>query len=196
MQTIRTFIAVELPSSIQEQLDNLTFRLKGTGNMPVRWTPAKNIHLTLQFLGDTPDSKIAQLSQLLMDVAASFHSFTISLNGIGAFPNKNRPRIIWIGVQAPPELYALQKMIEENSKSMGFETEDRRFSPHLTLGRVVKETSSQQISVLSSLLTNIHIEDLGTMNVESISLIKSDLNPSGAVYKNLFNARLINENIP
>ena len=97
-ETIRTFIAVELPQEIQDGLQKLQSDLR-TSMPDVRWTKHSNIHLTLKFLGDVQVSRIDSISRILGDVADQFSPFTMSLAGIGAFPNSRKPRIVWAGIE-------------------------------------------------------------------------------------------------
>jgi len=186
-ETIRTFIAVELPQEIQDRLGQLQSDFKVS--MPdVRWTKYGNIHLTLKFLGDVPLSKIDKIGEALREVAAKFPAFTMSLADIGAFPNSRKPRIVWVGVQkGVDELKEIAKAIDSSMKRLGFPPEKRRFSPHLTVGRI---RHLKNPTAMTEALDKSAVGELGKFTVERISLIKSQLDPAGSIYTTIKEARL------
>ena len=192
MNLLRAFIAVEIPRDIQEVVCNATLPLqKGIGSA-IRWVPMENMHLTLTFLGDVSPSKIEMLSEMLRSEASLFDCFDQSLSGLGSFPNPKRPRVIYIGIQAPATLDALQRGIESASRRLGYESRERAFSPHLTIGRArhaSRVTTSEQQSIRRA-LEETRIDLLGTARVDSVHLYRSDLKPTGSVYTRLYSAPL------
>ena len=188
---MRTFIAVEIPFSIQKSIQYQVDQLRNLiGESPVRWVPAKNIHLTLKFLGDVSQADVDVINEIIRIEAQTHPSFDISIGGLGSFPNSKRTRVLWIKIQAPTELEALQREIESACTRAGFRPEIRPFSPHLTIGRVRRGvTSSDQLNI-HKVLSEIKIDSLGTARVDSIHLFKSELKPSGAIYSKLFSAPL------
>lgn len=189
MSLLRTFIAIELPQTIQEAIARETDGLRRQVKRGlVRWVAAQSIHLTLRFLGDTVSSSLGQIEQMLARQTAQFRPMEIKVGGFGAFPK--RPRVFWIGVQAPGELSTLQRRIESLAQSAGFEAETRPYSPHLTVGRVSQKVSSSEMQALRSTLEAVRIGELGSFTAEAIHLIRSDLRPEGAVYTTLFSAPL------
>ena len=190
MSLLRAFIAVEIPLELREAVCRATLSLqKGVGSS-VRWVPMENMHLTLKFLGDVSPSNIEILSQMLHAEADHFNCFDLYLNGLGSFPNPKRPRVIYIGIQAPTTLEALQRGIESSSRRLGYESEERGFSPHLTIGRVRQNVTSADQQALRRALEATRIDSLGTARVDSLHLYKSDLKPSGSVYTRLYSAPL------
>jgi RNA 2',3'-cyclic 3'-phosphodiesterase len=189
---IRAFIAIELSPGILQELDTLCQRLKREmGDGTVRWVPAKNIHLTLKFLGDAPFIKIDTIKEILRTKASLFSSFSISIGQIGAFPSIHKPRVIWVGVQAPGGLIQLYEEIELGMELLGFAREDRPFSAHLTIGRLMKNANSGELKAVSRVLSEANVGILGTDLVEKVNLFKSDLKPTGAVYTCLYTAPLL-----
>jgi len=186
-ETIRTFIAVELSQEIQDRLGQLQSDFKVS--MPdVRWTKYSNIHLTLKFLGDVPLSKIDKIGEALREVAVQFPAFTMSLAGIGAFPNSRKPRIVWAGVKkGADELKEIASSIDLSMKRLGFPPEKRRFSPHLTVGRI---RHLKNPAAMTEALDKSAVGELGEFTVERISLIKSQLDPAGSIYTTIKEARL------
>ena len=127
-ETIRTFIAVELPREIQERLRQLQGDF-GTSLPDVRWTRYGNIHLTLKFLGDVEVSRVDKIRDSLIDVARQFSSFKMNLAGMGAFPNSRKPRIVWVGVEKGADrLVEIARSIESSMEKLGFQREKRPFS--------------------------------------------------------------------
>jgi 2'-5' RNA ligase len=191
MAVFRAFIPIELPEDMQDRLDQVISHLKE--NLPevhVRWVPAKNIHLTLKFLGDVSDANYEILTKILMAEAATHRSFEFSIGGLGAYPNNRRPRVIWVGVQAPNEMLMLQRGIDAETARLGYASEKREFSPHLTLGRVSRNASARDIRSISQLLDKSEVGFLGVARVDEICLYRSELKPGGAVYTRLFTAQL------
>jgi 2'-5' RNA ligase len=190
-ELIRAFIAIELPQAIQQQLGGLLAALQRQLPGPlVRWVPASNIHLTLKFLGDVSTANIGALADLLSAVAAPHSAFEISVGGLGAFPNSARPRLLWVGVNAPPDLAALQRAIDQQAARLGFPAEARPFSPHLTLGRVRRDPSPADLGRLAALLAATRVGSLGLAPVTAVHLFRSDLKPGSPVYTRLFSAPL------
>ncbi len=117
MSLLRAFIAVELPLEIRQTVCAATSTLRNEIGALVRWIPIENMHLTLKFLGDVSPSNVELLSQMLRAEMDLFNCFDLRLNGLGSFPNLKRPRVLYIGIQAPAALEALQRGIESASQS-------------------------------------------------------------------------------
>jgi len=193
MDAVRTFIAIELPGWMQNRLAEVIKRLKKLGATGVRWMPSHNIHLTLKFLGEISPANLETLSSLIRAEASRQDPFEVSVSGLGTFPNSRRPRVIWVGVQAPPALSTLQANIEAETRRLGYAAEERGFSPHLTLGRVLQNASNQEIQRIGEILTTADVKELGRVTVESITLFRSDLQPSGSIYTPLSTAQFAHQ---
>lgn len=187
MEKIRTFIAIELDESIQDGLTELQEQLKGkVPRDSVRWVRPDGIHLTLKFLGDVPVNQIEEITRALQKSCQGFAPFSLSCARLGCFPDLKRPRVVWVGIQEETGTLAqLQRAVEENVAPLGYSTEKREFSPHLTLGRIQKRVGSGDLRRLGELVGASEIGILGQMEVRSIHLMRSDLRPSGAVYTRL-----------
>ena len=188
MGLLRAFIAVELPHEIQQAIQKATANFRQTTGSLIRWVPPGNMHLTLKFLGDISPTNMDMLTQMLRVEADSSHCFDIHVSGFGSFPSLRRPRVLYIGIQAPAGLEALQRGVESASRRLGYESEDRAFSPHLTIGRVKQDATPSDQQKIRQALEHFHIDSLGTARVDSVHLFKSDLKPSGSVYTKLFSA--------
>jgi len=192
MSVIRAFIAIDLSPEIRNQLDELLQNYRAQlPNIPIRWVAAQNIHLTLKFLGDVSVSNLSLLTEMIQKEISSHHQFDISVGGSGAFPNLRQPRVVWVGVEAPPELTMIQNGIEVTTARLGYLLEERPFSPHLTLGRVSRNASSQDVKAISKALESTRVGFLGATCVEKVHLYRSDLQPTGAVYTQIFSSSLI-----
>ncbi len=175
---LRCFIAIELSEEVKKNIDIAVSILRAK-NADVKWIPSENMHLTLKFLGKTPEELLPEIKENLSGVAASHRPFYIRIYGAGAFPNTRYPRVIWIGIIDSDELKALQEEIEESMEALGFKKEDRPFSPHLTVGRV---RSPKGKEMLMEELATFKKMDFGNIEVKNISIIKSELKPTGAQY--------------
>lgn len=199
MSLVRAFIAIDISPEIRTAIDKQTASLRNAlGPSLMRWVPTKNVHLTLKFLGEISAKNIEILTQLL-DVEASQHEvFEIHFGGMGTFPNAKRPRVFWIGIQAPQELLSLQRGIEAATTKLGYPVDKRAFSPHLTIARVNKNIKPHGREKIREVLREAHAGTLGSIQVKAVHLYKSDLKPSGAVYTQLHLARLamIQDEIP
>lgn len=192
MSVIRAFIAIDLSLDIQHRLDDVLQNYKSQlANIPIRWVAATNIHLTLKFLGDVSLSNLNILTDMIQAEISAHHQFDISVGGSGAFPNIHQPRVIWVGVEAPPALNAIQNGIETTTTRLGYTREERAFSPHLTLGRVSRNATSQDVKAISKVLEVTRVGFLGATCVEKVYLYRSDLQPTGAVYTQIFSSSLI-----
>lgn len=183
---LRCFIAIELPQDIKEGIAGKTKRLRAA-EADVRWVSPENLHLTLKFLGNTPEDLLEDVREKLSAVAGRHPAFSFGLSGAGAFPDTGRPRVVWIGVRDSGELAGLQGDVDAAMAELGFEAEQRAYSPHLTLGRV---KSPRGRIALKEELSRIEDIDFGMVEVREVALMRSQLRPTGASYSRLFAAPL------
>lgn len=177
-KTIRLFVAIELPREVQESLVSVQ-RIAGQRLSSTRWIEAKNLHLTLQFLGNCPSEQVVDICQQLKIAVQDKHPFAFKFESLGGFPSNKSPRIFWIGVGEGKEKIAdLQHAMESALSSLGFKGEKREFHPHVTLARLKKPED------LRPILEEISAEDISPkpINVDSIALFRSQLLSSGAQY--------------
>jgi len=184
---LRAFIAVEIPTEIQAIIAHSITPLKNA--LPkslIRWVSPQNVHLTLKFLGDISPANLERLVGILKVEAALHEMFSMSLGGLGAFPTQRRARVLWIGLEAPPALAALQRGVGAATAQLGFPGENRPFSPHLTIGRVAQNSSPTDLQHIQSALDATKVGKLATVRVQAIHIFKSDLQPGGSVYTPLY----------
>ena len=198
MTTIRTFIAIELPNEARNALTDLQNRLKAiVPPKTVRWTAPQNIHLTLHFLGDIAVSNIELVSEAIDATTLTHKPFSLILETLGCFPNIRRPRIVWIGASGDKaSLTSLHHDLGEKIRTaINFGPEARPYSPHLTIGRVIKGIPSRHMAQLSQVLQQEQpkVGSLADIRVRKISLMKSELKPAGAVYTQISRGELKND---
>lgn len=182
---IRAFVAIELPSELQGALGQLMTGLQRQAGKAIRWVTPHNIHLTLKFLGNVSPTNLNALMNVIDTEALRHKAFEITVGSIGAYPNKIRPRIVWIGVQAPATLLELQRAIDRETDRMGYPSEERGFSPHLTLGRVSQHANAQDVRQIANTINAAAVGEISKVNVDSIRLFRSDLQAGGAIYTSL-----------
>ena len=191
-ETLRTFIAIELDEPLRIALKSVQDKLKR--RMPpgaVRWVDPYGIHLTLKFLGDTPGRRLGELEAALQAAVAQIPPFDFVVEGRGVFPNARRPRVIWAAVREKSgALVRLQAAVEQKVSPLGWPAEERGFSPHLTLGRVTRSADRQAEEAVGRAVEDSVVEEIGRQQVDQISLIRSDLRSTGAVYTPLFSVAL------
>ena len=183
---LRLFIAIEIPAEIKSQISSLIQDLKAS-NADVRWEQVEKLHITLKFLGDTEEELLPKIVLLLDEVAAKSSRFSLTYSGLGCFPNKREPRIIWVGTEnRDGVLLTIDNSIEDAMASLGFEKEKRAFHAHVTIGRV----KSQRY--VRDLLRRMESTTLvcNPVEVSQIMLMESKLKPSGSLYTTVKEFRL------
>lgn len=191
MTVVRAFIAIDLSTQIHQRLEQVSSELrKRLDGVPVRWVPVENIHLTLKFLGDVSIANLEMLGKILQKEANAHASFEISIGELGAFPSTRRPRVLWVGVEAPQELKALQRSIDVETARLGYAMDNRPYSPHLTLGRVSRNANSGHMRQIGDVLKAYKVGFIAATRVKSVHLFRSELGPGGAVYTSLAKAVL------
>ena len=174
--TFRAFISVD----VGDRLDWHAFRREladvDRGVRPVR---TDQLHLTLRFLGDTEEGKVEDLKDLMAAAVEGVEPFRLTFEGVGAFPNARRARVVWIGLLGAEPLVQIARRLEEGVVDMGWRPEKRSFRPHATVARVKHLRRHER---LGSLLERWSDRSFGSMEVRAIHLKSSDLRPEGAVY--------------
>lgn len=170
--TLRAFVALELPAearrAVLDQVQPLRPRLPG-----LRWTAAESLHLTLRFLGDEArPGQVERLAPALAEAAARCPAGPARLSGLGLFPERGAPRVLWLGLALPRAFFDLQAACESGARAAGFEAERRPFAPHLTLGRWRERAPRPELPPC----------DAGQAWVDRLTLFRGDLDPRGARY--------------
>ncbi len=199
-QTIRAFIAVELPLTVRALLMTVQGELResmGGAAEAVKWVRPESTHLTLQFLGDVHGEQLAAIQQGIERACVGVMAMSLNLGGLGVFPNPRWPRVVimWAGMRGGGEdarkLPRLQEAVARQMEPLGFKP-DKSFQPHLTLGRVRGTLSSGDLEALNGALRfpQEHPMFETMFKVGSVSLMRSDLQPGGAVYTRLAHVEL------
>lgn len=190
--TLRAFVAIELPDDAKAYLAELVEALGRADVAGLRCVRPDAIHLTLKFLGDIPAVQVDAISDELTRTASSCEVFTLGLGTRGSFPNARRARVLWVGVDRNTEpLLRLHEAVEAGLERLGFAREERRFSPHVTLARLREETPQRAREAATAALLGAETSrERPTFQVTAVSLIRSTLTPTGAIYRRLARAPL------
>ncbi len=185
---MRLFIALPLPREIEEELGRIIFILKQKGGGGrIKWVAPKNIHMTVRFLGDTDEDKVPAVKESIQRVASRYKVVECVVDTLGAFPDLKRPRVFWAGLSGGIELLeSIAVDMEEEMRRLGFPPEDKKFKPHLTLGRV-KE--SYGLEDLAAYMRNYQVAPI-SFRLDKLVLFKSILTPQGPIYSRLLEANL------
>lgn len=176
---------------MQDAIGDVTSGLRAKlGPDVVRWVSPRNIHLTLKFLGDVSESGLRLIQEAVATAASTCEAFDVVVDGLGFFPNARRPRVLWVGLTAPAALELLQGNLDVATARLGYQSEGRGYSPHLTIGRTHQNATDRKLGDVRSALKGVHVGNLGIVRVDSIHLFRSDLTPSGAVYTSLWTTKL------
>ncbi len=183
---MRLFLALPLPQQIEKELIQIQNQLiEKRGN--VKWVRLENIHLTVRFFGETNEKLVSPLREEINTIAASYQPIETSLVSLGAFPNLNRPRVIWAGLSGGVDiLNLLAEKIEAAAQRLGFEPEKKRFKAHLTLGRV---RNSRDLDDLTTFMNSFKVNET-PFRFEQLVLFKSTLTTKGPIYDRLHEAPL------
>jgi len=192
-EILRTFIAIELDEPLRLAIGRVQTKFRRQAPPgSVKWVAPDGIHLTLKFLGDTPASRVPAIAAALRAACASTQPFEFAVEGRGCFPNFRRPRVVWVAVRDRGQMLArLQDAIEQHVAPLGWPTEARGFSPHLTLGRVAPYADVTAQAAVGQMVERAVVEQIGGQRVTTVSLIRSDLQPAGALYTPLVHVALI-----
>jgi RNA 2',3'-cyclic 3'-phosphodiesterase len=182
---MRCFVAVELPAHVRHRLADLQSRMADLGRA-VRWTRPESIHLTLKFLGEVPDAQVSRICTTAREIAAKYPVCDLELAGTGCFPPRGPVRVVWIGIsQPPPPLLECQRDCESAYATLGFEPENRPYSPHLTIGRVNDPAAANRIR---SGLQQFESFSAGRFTADGLTVFQSQLRPAGSIYTPLARA--------
>jgi 2'-5' RNA ligase len=175
---MRTFIALEVPENIQKEVFSLKENIS-SHYAKIRWVKKENIHITLAFLGEIVEDVIEQVKERLQLVSKKHQTFTMTLQGVGVFPQMKRPRVLWVGV-VPEVKEPITHIANDVIDALGFlhPKDKKKFSPHITFGRI---KFISDLSSLQKVIESISFETDEFM-VNKITLFKSDLKPDGAIY--------------
>ena len=187
MDKIRSFIAVPIPAEVRRQIAEIEKQLMASG-ADVKWVPEGNFHITLKFLSYVEPERLDAVSKAVSSALEGMKSFEGALYGVGAFPRLSRPSVIWVGMtQGADELKALAERAETALGRIGFGREERPFSAHITVGRV---RSPKNLDGLRKKIEQLREAEVGSFSIERVTVMRSDLYPTGPVYSEIANYKL------
>jgi RNA 2',3'-cyclic 3'-phosphodiesterase len=183
--TVRLFVALDIPDTVREALATLSRQLRQTCT-GARWVRIEGAHVTLKFIGETPPERVAPIRAALGEARAS-GAIDLQFGGLGFFPDERRPRVLWAGVSAGPELSALAASIEARLEPLGIPRETRDFSAHITLARF---DSPRGLDPLRAAVEKLGAPEFGDALVTEFHLYQSVLKQGGAEYTRMASYRI------
>jgi 2'-5' RNA ligase len=190
-QTIRSFIAIELPEAVKTGLQQLQTELTLPRYSFVKCVSPEGIHLTLKFLGNISPQKVTEITRVMEQASQVVSPFQLHITEVGAFPNIRRPRVLWVGIKGEVDkLVGWQQRIDNGLVPLGFAKEARPFTPHLTLARLRENCSPGDRLHFGEMFAKAHVEVDYKFTVTSLNLMRSQLFPTGAVYSSLAEVKL------
>jgi 2'-5' RNA ligase len=176
---MRLFTGIDLSSEVHDNLRLLVSKLEPAAR--INWSPVANLHITVKFIGEQPETELAALKKALARVPPP-PPFDVAIRGLGWFPNQFAPRVFWAGVEAPALLSDLARDTEAALEPLGIVREDRRYSPHLTLARIKTRLNLDRLLRAIDALPSA---DFGAFTVQTFNLYLSKRGPSGSIYTKL-----------
>lgn len=184
---MRIFVAVNLTEEAQNKvyLGTAAIRVPESG---IRWVSPHLFHVTVKFLGEVGDEKLPTIQQAMDDTSVKFHPFAMDYGELGVFPGGSRPKTIWMGCGYQATLELIQHELATHFAELGFEPEGRRFSPHVTLGRVKRNADQSDLDGLLQTLDEIefNVSD----HVASIDLMASKRTSGMSSYECIHRSKL------
>ena len=174
---MRLFVAIPLPPDLAAR----AFEILRPSLPALRRVKAENLHLTLAFLGQTPDERLGDVTAAA-GAAASVSPFKLSFDRAGRFPERGRPRVVWLGIaEGAASVIELGEGVHAGLRSRGLRFDDRPLAPHLTLARVVEDASAAEAKTVGAALSRLAVGSL-RFEVNEIAVVQSVLSPKGPRY--------------
>lgn len=181
MRQMRLFVAINFPDVVKQSLGTFINHLRDL-TADAKWVEAGNLHLTVQFLGNVPEDQVPAVVTALNRSVAGVASFRLNVSGVGVFPSVQRPRVLWAGVEGETSaLIRLHRQVQRELEQLGFEPENRRFSPHLTLARVRSPLGFPAVMEKAEEIAGKKGK-FGSADIVSVDLMLSELSPRGPQY--------------
>lgn len=168
----RLFIAVDMPRELQERVGNMFFGMPGA-----KWVAEEQLHLTLRFIGEVDGGVFEDIREGLSEIKAD--SFTMQLKGMGYFPPRKKPKVLWVGIDKNEKLTILRNRVEAAVVKAGLPPEQRKFSPHITLARL-RDTPLKKVT---NFLAGNSLYESESFQVSEFHLYSSVLTPKGAIHQ-------------
>ena len=185
---VRLFVALQIPDDVRNALNRFVEPLRSLAPR-AKWVRAENLHVTLNFLGNTDPLKVNSIKNALSEIQSG-QPVTLNFRGLGFFPNERRPRVFWVGIEASTNLAAVAARIDRAIHAVGFPSEDRPFAPHLTLARFDAPTIPPR---LVAAIDENAFRNFGSTVAHDFHLIESKLRSTGAEYTSLQSFQFVTE---
>ncbi len=184
--SLRAFVAVELTDEARQAIATA---VEGVSNLEIRGlrpVRPENVHLTLKFLGDTPEDMVEAIVRAVSKAVSALDPFTVTLDGVGVFPNPRKARVLWVSLGGDlGSLGELHEAVERAVEPLGFPSEERDFRPHLTVARLNDRVSPEDRHRAAESFMSVEVDESTPIPVDGVSLMKSTLGPEGASYEHL-----------
>jgi 2'-5' RNA ligase len=175
---VRLFVAIPLPPDLAARASEIL----PTALPALRRVKPENLHLTLAFLGQTPDERLDDVAAAAQEAGARVPRFTLSFDRAGRFPERGRPRVVWLGIaDGAPAVVELGEGVYAGLRSRGLRFDDRPLAPHLTLARVAEDASAPEAKTVGAALKDLEVGRL-VFEVSEIAVVQSVLSPEGPRY--------------
>ncbi|HSH44896.1 MAG TPA: RNA 2',3'-cyclic phosphodiesterase [Longimicrobiales bacterium] len=184
---MRLFIAINFTAKDRQRMHRAGRKMR-EAELPVNWVDVSQLHLTLKFLGEVRPESLGDVQQAVARVAEKTSPFTLRMSGAGAFPTMRRPRVIWLGAEATPELRCLKHDLEWELAPLGFEREVRAFHPHVTLGRARKDARAGDFRDFEAMVGEMAYQS--EITVRTVDVMESHLSMKGTRYNRRMAAKL------
>ena len=184
---MRLFVAVNFTAKDRQRMHRAARKMR-EAELPIHWEDVDQLHLTLKFLGEVRAETGERVREAVARVAEKTPPFTLRMQGAGAFPTLRRPRVVWLGAEASPELRCLKHDLEWELAPLGFEREVRAFHPHVTLGRAQKDARAGDFRDFEELVAGLSFK--AEIPVRTVDLMESHLSRRGARYERRMAAKL------
>lgn len=188
--TIRSFFAIDIPDQQKKAILSLSQQIDQKLAGQIRWVNSDQIHGTLKFIANLQTNHLDPIYQDLSKQLSDFHPLQLAIKGFGIFPSFSSPRVLWVGLDYPPDLNPLHEILENTAGKFGYTKEGGPFSPHVTIGRVRKNLARREFSEIGVKLRTVRFDSLENFTIDHISLYQSVLKAGGPIYKNLFSIPL------
>jgi len=184
---MRLFIAMNFPAPLRRSIAAIATDLERSG-VPARWVDAPAVHLTLKFLGQIPSARVGGVSLALDEIASAAEPLLLRFEGVGAFPSPRSPGVIWVGIESGPRLRLLHDALDRRMAEFGVARETRPFRPHVTLGRVDRESGPGEFREFEKQARSLRLDT--EIEISRIDLVESRLRANGPEYHLIHSARL------
>nr|BFD60610.1 RNA 2',3'-cyclic phosphodiesterase [Bdellovibrio sp. CKG001] len=190
--TKRLFLALNATDPLADTFLPTLKKLKINADrrdMTVKWVPVDNYHVTVTFLGETPEEDISKVAETLAEVCTRFTPFELKIEDVGAFSNEHDARVLWLGVQNKRYLGEFKEALDQElvAKNLLSQLEERSYSPHLTVGRLRNPRS------VKDMISPFKRKSFGKIQVDEVVLYESTLQGAFPVYKPLARCKLTGE---